>query len=115
MEVQPDMLEAADTPQGFTDYVVRFRKAGLLMRSQVCRVRTETEAMAWAHDAVQTEVRSFQNRRTIFHIAVAQPEPEWELRLLRQVGVPVAVLTADLVVVDGLLAYVARNRDWQSP
>lgn len=54
MEVQPDMLEAADAPQGFTDYIVRFRKAGLLMRSQVCRVRTETEAMAWAHDAVQT-------------------------------------------------------------
>lgn len=47
-------VAAVDAPTGFTDYVVRFRKAGQLMRSQVVRVRSEDEATQRALDAVQT-------------------------------------------------------------
>lgn len=58
MVAKPDttaeMDRNAETPDGFVDYVVRFRKAGLLMRSQVFRVRTEVEAVDKANAAVQT-------------------------------------------------------------
>lgn len=49
-----DRQSGADTPAGFVDYVVRFRKAGLLMRTQLYRVRTEAEAVDKATEAVQT-------------------------------------------------------------
>lgn len=45
-------IGAVEAPAGFTDYVVRFRKAGQLMRSQVFRVRSEAEATERAHVAV---------------------------------------------------------------
>lgn len=58
MVAKPDttaeMDRNAETPDGFVDYVVRFRKAGLLMRSQVFRVRDEAEAVAKANAAVQS-------------------------------------------------------------
>lgn len=47
-------IGAVEAPDGFTDYVIRFRKAGQLMRSQVVRVRSEAEATQRALDAVKT-------------------------------------------------------------
>lgn len=45
-------IGAVVAPEGFTDYVVRFRKAGLLMRTQLFRVRSEAEAVQRAQAAV---------------------------------------------------------------
>lgn len=49
-----EKIAAVEAPAGFTDYIVRFRKPGLLMRSQLFRVRDEAEAMERAHAAVTT-------------------------------------------------------------
>lgn len=49
-----EKIAAVEAPAGFTDYVVRFRKPGQLMRSQVFRVRSEAEAVERARTAVQT-------------------------------------------------------------
>lgn len=55
MAAQPDSTPTMRTvPDGFTDYVVRFRRTGALMRSQVFRVRSEQEATQMAEAAVQT-------------------------------------------------------------
>lgn len=58
MVAKPDTAAAMDrsagAPDGFVDYVVRFRKSGLLMRTQLFRVRNEAEAVGKANAAVQS-------------------------------------------------------------
>ena len=49
-----EKIAAVEAPAGFTDYVIRFRKPGQLMRSQVVRVRSEAEATERALSAIQT-------------------------------------------------------------
>lgn len=51
MARQPDTT-AADAPQGFTDYVVRFGHAGRDARTQVFRATSEAEAVELALDAI---------------------------------------------------------------
>lgn len=60
--------------------------------------------------------RDIANRRIIvLERGVSESLAERERRILRQIGVPVAMLASDLVVIDRQLTRMARESDRQTP